>query len=176
MSSTTDAVESIRQLAAKFQGILDVANALERIGSLENAEAEVNARTQVARIAATAAEADLLVAQQKIEEATVKANDICAQAMHVIEEERAGILKEADNVRMQADEDARARVSAAETQISLLQGEAQKAKAEAEDAAAARDKAVAEGKTAGETSRAELADLEAKIKTAKESIASILGK
>ena len=57
MSSHTEAVESIRVLAARLEGITKVANALERIGSLEDAERDARDR-----LAATKqAEADRLL-------------------------------------------------------------------------------------------------------------------
>jgi len=46
MSSHTEAVESIRVLAARLEGITKVANSLERIGSLEDAERDAKDRLE----------------------------------------------------------------------------------------------------------------------------------
>ena len=106
MSNYTQAVQDIRQLAVRFQGITQVANALERIGSLEDAEREAKDRLSAARQAATDAEAVAKAlaesrthianvedkAQRIVQAGEAKAKDIIAQA----EERGAGIIAEAN--------------------------------------------------------------------------------
>jgi len=67
MSSHTEAVESIRVLAARLEGITKVANALERIGSLEDAERDARDRLAATKQAEADVQAQVKIAVAELE-------------------------------------------------------------------------------------------------------------
>jgi len=124
MSSHTVAVESIRVLAARLEGITHVANTLERIGSLEDAEREAKARRDSANAEAAQAEAALLQAQESIQ--TIQANYV--KALRAVDDGQATaqkIIEEAQNTAAQIIADANAKVIPVNTAVRAAQDELQ---------------------------------------------------
>ena len=80
MASIPEAVDSIKVLAARLEGIVQVAQVLERIGSLEQAEREAGDRLATARADATKAQARLAEIQQSVKDAEAQAPVILADA------------------------------------------------------------------------------------------------
>jgi hypothetical protein len=80
MSQYHEVVESIKVLAAKYQAIVQLANFLERFGSLEDSERDIKARVSRASEEATAAEATLLTANNAVKEAEDRARNLVPNA------------------------------------------------------------------------------------------------
>jgi|SRR5882672_1390472 len=89
MSDYTQAIRDVRFLAARFQGILSLADALEKVGSIENAGAEAQARLKALQDQITA-ETERL--SQKIAAAHQEAQAITSKA-----QEDANVIKIAAN-------------------------------------------------------------------------------
>jgi hypothetical protein len=114
MSSYTDAVESIKVFAARVEGITKVAQVLERIGSLEDAEREILARVDAARKAETQAQ---LASQESVGELKR------IQGQAVLDKQDADRV--AQSIRDQAERDAAKVVSDAQARALSVVSEAQ---------------------------------------------------
>lgn len=124
MSQILKAVDDIKGLASKFRGFLEVAETLEKIGSLEQAEREANNRAEIARVGCDVADKNLAVKQEQVskldaeidyakkaaeeiianakqrsmnivDEAGVKGNDM----LRVVSEKKAAFEKELKDLR-----------------------------------------------------------------------------
>lgn len=76
------AAQSIRRLAVQYQGMVEAADALEQIGSLEQHEAEVRARLAVAQAAETNARHTLETIEQASRDADAEQKATREQTMH----------------------------------------------------------------------------------------------
>jgi len=81
MSNTKlQAVDDIRKLARSLKGLVSFADELERIGSVENAAKEADARLEKAQAAEAAADKDLAVALEDVKKAKEAASQLLVDA------------------------------------------------------------------------------------------------
>ena len=175
MSNLSNAVEQVLALAAQQQGIIDLANALKSIASIDNATDEAKARLATAKADEAAATADLASINDQISYAAEKRDNLLAQAQSaadsIIAAAKADAKELSDNAVAAAGDSASAAKALAD-QIKAT------ATAEAQDAINQAAKATAEAAAADELVQAanqELADLQTKIAAAKAQIAKMLG-
>ena len=110
MSDISKAAHDLKVLAQRFRPVLDVVDALERIGSLEDAERDAKERTAHAKAEADTAAASLVTVQQQVAEAhkkiqlaTTDAEQIVAQATQDADQIRARARTDADRIRQEAE-------------------------------------------------------------------------
>ncbi len=172
--NTSGAVDVIRQMAAKFQGITDLADVLERIGSLENAETEARARLGAIRVEVAAAEAGAVEAQHRLASIEANAKDSLEAATN-----RARAVKdEAEGVNMarsaQITADATKTKTDAQTAASVIAEVANRVKAAILiEVQAAKDE-LADMRAELSTKAKQLDELNTKIAKAKASIKGLL--
>lgn len=154
--------DAIKGLAAKLQGMLELAALLDEIGSLDNAAAEARTRMEAARVAEQQAVADMTVA--------VAARDSAMdEAANVITKANA----EAMMVRQAADEAAKAVRDKAESDASLAVGSANAHVRHITEAAnKVRDEAIA----AANQARAERDALQTQINAMRPEVESLEGR
>lgn len=87
--SKQQAVDDIRKLGRTLKGLIDFADEIERVGSLENAAKEAESRIEKFKKDQAKAEIECLAAQEKAAEMFEKANGIVPEA-----EEKAGAIIE----------------------------------------------------------------------------------
>lgn len=109
MSNLIEAASAIRQIAVKLKGFELAAEALERVGSFEQAEAE-------AKAAAEKAKAEAALALSDLEAARKDAEDMRAAG----EREKAAAVEEAGQIRRAADEQALAAIEAAKAEAERI--------------------------------------------------------
>lgn len=148
MNAKQAAVNDIRMLGRTLKGMLALADELERVGSLEGATQEIDARYKKAVADETAAKADLAEAVAKLE----------------------GARSEAGRVLDSAKTEAARIVKAAEAKGEAAVLEARKLAQDAEDKAA---KAVAFDAARGKQLADDLAKVEGQIRERKAALAAI---
>lgn len=175
MADFTTAAESIRRMAVTFQGIIQVADALAEIGSVQQAVDEANKAVEVARKDKAAAESEVAAAKASLAMVQEKAADM----LDVAQKQGQAILASAAKVAIEAKDEAEA--AAAGTVLA--------AKAEAGRLMAGRDEylvafheqkdklmkeiAAMDVEFAGKS--AAVSGLEARLAKAQASIAKLLG-
>lgn len=157
MSQVHESVEEIRSLARTFQSVINLAEALDKVGSLENAISE-----RTGRIAALDAETESLnKVVQKLKKTNAeleeKATDIIANA-----------LTDAAHIRSTAEEEAKAALGEANAKADRITGNANKVDSELSDKVNAVNATL-------NAKYAELAEVEGKLEKAKASINKLLG-
>lgn len=175
MSNLVEAADGIRRLAKLHEHMVTAAAALERIGSLENAEAE--ARQRVAQ-----ANADLRVVLEQAEEVkqtTTKARADCEQLIARVEAEVAEVRKTAQDAAELAQKEA---AGTSARVVAEAQERARQIVDAAKEARAAEERVVAEAREALEGVRAEitakseeLKSIEDRINAARRTIAEFAG-
>lgn len=115
MASKSNAAEAIRRLATQYQQMVEAADMLDQIGSLENATKEAERAAAVARAEADAAQAD--AAKAKADAKTAK--DKVAAVMSDAEELALAKVQEGDIKAQELIADAKARAQQVLTKASL---------------------------------------------------------
>jgi hypothetical protein len=172
--ATQDGIDALKRLAVQFRGILDLADALERINSVEQSEAEARARMDGLGKQIAKKEGELNDALAAIEKARGEADEIAVQTQAMTQainakaetEAKKAIEagnREAEKIIAEAKAEASRITSSANASADKARAEAQAAKNEAADALARRD-----------TSLASLKVAEDKLAAAKEQISRLL--
>jgi len=175
MSDLIKAAESINKLARQYEHMVTAADALKRVGSLEQAEKEVEGRLEALR------------AEMKKESARVMEQ----KAMLDTEEQkymaaRQAMTRDAQECRAKAEADSLVIMEAAEAQVAKLKAEAAqmvkvahedmgRLQDELRDKAAASEARVASMDKMLSEKTAELNGLNAKIEKAKEAVRRVMG-
>lgn len=117
--SAAKAAEDLKLLARKFKPLLDAAEALEKIGSIENAAKEADVRLMKskseAKLAADQAEIEkekLYAVQEEVESAKKQAMAIVGQAND-----------KANQIMVKANEDAKMSIASANVEVKLKRDE-----------------------------------------------------
>lgn len=170
-----NAADAIRKEASKYEKFVFVAEALSKIGSIEQATKDAESRKAAAYEATQKAEADLLSAKANvaavedrsrhmIASAGDEANRIRQQAADDARTIAAGAERDAQAVLASARNDAANVADMARANAAALAREAQEARTQMTSALAARDAA-----------KAELAKLNAQIDEARATIKKMMG-
>lgn len=160
MGKTSQAVENVRSLAAKLTSIVELCDVLDRIGSVENAEAEALKRVEKVNAEVEKAKKELL----KVEENIKKAQDGVAAHNSIGEKVINEAKQEAAKIIDEAKAKAKSVTDNAKTKAQSVIDEADKKQSLANDI-----------NVAIETKQKELSELEGKIASLKEHAAKILG-
>lgn len=102
MSNPTKVAEDVKQLVGRFQALVDLADLLESLGSVEQAARDAESRRDVAYQAADDAQAALDVKLLKVAQAQADAQAAVAKALEA--KESAGLIRA--QVLSQASDDA----------------------------------------------------------------------
>lgn len=132
MSDYTQAVEAIRRMAAMFQPMTDVANALEKIGSIEQAASEAELKRAVALREHESVMDQLHIAKDGIKEARTNAQTIldesraeAARILAAAHDEAASIVAaanaDAESLHRDASDKAAAQISQVGAQLATMQ-------------------------------------------------------
>lgn len=148
-----DAAEEVRTLLRKFKAVEMVADAIERIGQLEQFEKEVVARIELARAHEMAAHADTAEAEARAKAAAAKGPELVANA-----EVQAKVI-----------------VETAQCQAAETRAKAAAVTADAKDVVAAAEQMVAAQRREAEAAKRELLVLTKQIEDAKAQIKKMLG-
>jgi len=157
MSGFNAAANTIRSWAEHYKELVDLADLLQRLGSLDNVESEQNARAQAARSNAEAEERRFL--------------DIQASSKGVMSDAQ----KVAQQVVADAQDKAQGLVNDAQAKASGLVESAKAHKADIDALASQREAQAKDAQQKEVAAQTELATLEAKISAAKAQIVKILG-
>lgn len=124
MSKFTEAAQTLKRQAVKYEALMAAAAALDEIGSFEQAAAEQQAAAEKAKQAADQARAELANLVEEIEQAKIKraakvkeTEDIVAKSIFNANEQAAAILAKAELAAGQIKTDAHAqgRIEASRT-------------------------------------------------------------
>jgi hypothetical protein len=170
-----EAAEAVRRLARQYEAMVEAANTLERIGSLEQAEKEANERL----FALNAREVE---AQRRVEDAdrlVTLANQGATEAKDRAEaqcrEKVAASKAEAQAIVENARTEAQGIVSAARTEAEGVRAQTEQERRVNTEAFAAVRADVLAVQADLERKRAELADIEGRIAAARAQAAAIIG-
>lgn len=130
MSSLSKAGEAVQHLAKQYAAVIEVGKHLEKLGALENLEAELNASIEAARNA----EAEAIAKKEQAEKAF--ADSVAAHEAGI-----KAVQEQGDRLQREAAERAGSVVAAAEAEVARIHAEA-----EARQAAFVRDHEQAEAK------------------------------
>lgn len=175
MSDLIQAASTIREIAVKLRGFELAAAALERVGSFEQAEAEAKASAEKAKTEAAVALADLDAARKEADDMRAEGAKAKATAVSEADEVLRGGVETADHLVAEAQAQAERIVdggkskAAEHMRVVLSQVESEEEKlAELRAKTIELERANLEAVTALETT-------EAKLRTAREQIANLLG-
>lgn len=175
MASKSNAAEAIRRLATQYQQMVEAADMLDQIGSLENAAKEAKAATEAARAEAEAARAETVKAKDEAKKAKDKVAAVMSDA-----EELALVKVQEGEVKAQemvADAKARAQqiLNAAALDAANVTVGIEAKVAELSATRDALEHGVSELQAQIVTKQAEAEELEKRLAKAQASIAKILG-
>lgn len=175
MSKLSNAVDQLHAWAEQQRAIVDLADALKGVASVDLATDEAQARLDAARSAEEEAKTALAAMQGQVVEATANRDRIIAeakvQASAILE---AGAAK-GKGVIDNAAANAASIMKQANTQAEAIRMQASNDAVVAHELAAKARAELAGGKQAIMQAQEELADLRAKIDAAKAQIAKMLG-
>ena len=158
MDNLTKTAEDLKRLAVKFKGILELAEALERIGSFEQAAREATARK------------DAALAEEKGIRGTLDARERDLAAADKLIEDKA---QEAKQIRKVANENANAIVRIAEKKAKEIVEEAEKSETIVYGETLKAKVSLEELQKSIKAKEAELLKIKGQIQTAKDKIASL---
>ena len=156
MSATLKTADELKKLARMFQAVIDSVDTLERIGSMEQAEAE--AKNRVGKLQKEADELVATVASARLEAQGI----LDAAALRKSEAER-----QAEEIARVAQQKADALVIEANDKAGRIIADAEAQKAAAEDA-------VTTAQAKCDEAKKELSEIEKKIESARARVAKIL--
>lgn len=130
MSNAMKAADDLKSIAKRFQGIMEVAQILEKIGSLEQAERDAVARKEAAYAEEKKAQLLILdldgkiavkqeaikIAESQADHIVVKAKEKAQQVYNELAEKNAASLKQANEIKVLAE----AAVSAKRVEVEEL--------------------------------------------------------
>ena len=174
MSQYTNAVESIRVLAARLEGITQVANALERIGSLEDAERDAKDRLAVTKQAEVDVQAQVKIALAELDEVRAKAVSEAAAAAVDAQATRDAAAASADKLIVDTHAEADRLLNAARDQAAQMVTLARTNAAVADVEAIEKAKLAAESQALVDAATKELDELTQRLASAKSQAARIL--
>jgi Na+/phosphate symporter len=157
MAINKTTLDSLRAHAKVFQSLIDVVGELERIGSIEQAASEAQARYDKA----LAGEVD---AQQALQTSLRELDEARSQALTVLKDSS-----------LEAAEIVSSAIVEAETRKAYMQAEMDKYRDDANAACLQARIECAEAQEATSVAKAALADLEKRIERAKAKISDLLG-
>jgi chromosome segregation ATPase len=173
--SINDAANKLKTLAPMFRKFIEVGEALEKIGSLEDAEADAKARAQTARQAAEHEQANLALAVDGLKSAKGQArllvDDADAKAAKIREAANADAAATAE----QAKADAAKAWDHAKSEAGKREAEAKARLRELDERIQGTKAALATCDLELSSKRAELADLEKRIAAVRETAQKMLG-
>ncbi len=159
MTEMHEAVAAVKNLAKQFRGVLQVADVLEDIGSLENLRREAEEATRKAILERNEAQFQTKKAGDELKEALVAVKKARADALATIEQAKASVK----NIVDVADEEATER----KTEVEKV---AQAAEAAAEINREAHRKSVKMWGGRADAARAEFDEIEAQLAALRERI------
>jgi len=174
MSSHTEAVESIRVLAARLEGITKVANALERIGSLEDAERDAQDRLASTKQAEADVQAQVKSAVAELESVRETAISEAAAAAVDAQATRDAGLASVDKLSLEAHAEADRLLNAARDQAAQMVTLARTNAAVADVDAIEKAKLAAASQALVDAATKELDELNQRLTNAKSQAARIL--
>lgn len=175
MANKSTAAESIRRLATQYQQMVEAADMLDQIGSLENAAKEAEKATAAARAEADSAQAD--AAKAKADAKTAK--DKVAATMADAEEKALVIAQQAEIKAQELIADGKARAQQILTKASLdaanatvgIEGKV----AELSATRASIEQSLVDLQSQIDAKQVEAEELEKRLAKAQASIAKLLG-
>lgn len=171
-----EGIDSLKRLGVHLRGLIELADALEGVNSIEQSANEARARLDALGKQCDAKESELKSAQAAINEAKAVAEQTAAEAAQNAERVKAQAEVDAQSIKDEANAVAAAVLTEARQKAAKAVKEAE-ARAETSNAAAQTAEARKESaeKVAAEKAK-ELADLLRKIDEAKSTVARMLGK
>lgn len=120
MDAKSRAVEDIRKIGKMFKGLFDFAEELEKVGSLERAANEVQARHDRLVKEEAAAKQSLKEAKYEVSAAKEAAEDLIAKARKAIDASTAGAREDVAKIRAMANEAADKIISDAKDEAIII--------------------------------------------------------
>jgi hypothetical protein len=157
MANVNDAIGKVQSLAAAYQAVIDLAEALKTVASLDQANSEAQMRLQVT----LKAEVD---AQQALQTSLRELDEARSQALTVLKDSS-----------LEAAEIVSSAIVEAETRKAYMQAEMDKYRDDSNVACLQARTECAEAQEATSVAKATLADLEKRIERAKAKISDLLG-
>lgn len=170
-----EAADAIRRAAKMYENFQIAAQALDRVGSLEQAEQEATARTEAAKREAEIAKAELGAITEETEDAIAKRDGVIADTNAECARILASAEAAAQEKMAQAGENAQAIVREAQSNAASIVAAARAEANGIHDSVAAAAAAKDAAEVARDAAQRELDELNGKIQAAKEQIAKLLG-
>jgi chromosome segregation ATPase len=116
MSNFTEAADTIKRIAFQYQGILELGQHLEQIGSLESAMAGWKTQHDQAYAAAVRAKADLADLRAQIDQETARGESLLKTRLALLEDKTHAARLQATEIVQQAQDKATAILAAERAQ------------------------------------------------------------
>lgn len=174
--ATQDTVDAVRRAAFLLRGITELADYLEKVGSIEQSASEASGRLTVVGQELAAKQAELAVAKDGLSAVRAEADQILATAGQNAEKIKAQAEADAQGVKDEANAVATDTLKEAKAKAESVVRDAQARAQTSIDAADAVEARKAALDKASVEKAAELADLNSKITEAREQIARLLGR
>lgn len=175
MSNLIHAAESIKLLATQYQHMIEAAEALNRIGSLENAEKEAKQAIDSTRKELEKTKVNLVLAKDEFQSLKADAKSLVEGAE--LEANQLLVKAKADSDAMLADATIKAKIiensalEAVKSELNTIKANKLKAEKAVESAITELNATIDERNKAAQ----ELADLQSKIESAKAAVLKLLG-